>query len=69
MNSSYIGKHHRQVLVADDDNINRQLLKFMLQDNYDVLLAENGQEALDILHENKDEISLVLTDILMPVMD
>ena len=69
MNNSYIGRHHRQILVADDDNINRQLLKFMLQDRYDILLAEDGQQALDILHEKKDEISLVLTDILMPVMD
>lgn len=58
----------RQVLVADDEFINRELLKAVLQDSYELLFAENGQEALDLMHTHQDTLSLLLLDLIMPVM-
>ncbi|MBR2282220.1 MAG: response regulator, partial [Spirochaetales bacterium] len=59
----------RTVLVVEDEPVNSQLLGFILSDEYNVLYAENGQQALDILNANIGRISMVLTDIKMPVMD
>ena len=58
----------RQILIADDEFINRELLGNVLEENYTVLFAENGKEALDIIKENKTTLSAVLLDIIMPVM-
>ncbi len=59
----------RVVLIVDDEMINRELLGFMLKDSYDVLYAENGAQALEIIKENKKLLSLVLLDLIMPEMD
>lgn len=59
----------RRVLVVDDEFINRQILGHIVSRDYDVLYAENGVEALEIIKEKKDTISLILLDLLMPVMD
>lgn len=59
----------RQVLVVDDELINRQLLGHILKSDYDVLYAENGKEALDIINSNYKTLSLVLLDLLMPEID
>ena len=59
----------RQVLVVEDNEINRALLCTVLSDSYQVLEAENGQEALDLLEQNKGGIALILLDVTMPVMD
>ena len=59
----------RVVLIVDDEQINRELLGFMLQDSYDIIYAENGAEALRIIKENKKLLSLVLLDLIMPEMD
>ena len=44
----------RLVLVADDEFANRELLRMYLQDAYDVIIAENGQEALEAIRANKE---------------
>ena len=54
------------VLVVEDNEINKDLLYEYLSPNYNVLLASNGTEALDIIDEKKDEISLIFLDIVMP---
>ena len=59
----------RQVLVVEDNLFNRELLTEILKDQYTVIQAENGQEALDILKRNKGSIDLILLDVMMPVMD
>ena len=56
------------VLVVDDQEINRDALGIILEDNYEILYAENGQEALTLMRENAEELSLVLLDLMMPVM-
>ena len=58
----------RLILIADDELINRELLGQILKTDYELLFAKDGQEALDLIRENKDTLSLVLLDILMPVM-
>lgn len=58
-----------KVLIADDAEINRSLLMDMLSEEYDVLEAVNGAEALKLLNQFHTEISLVLLDIVMPEMD
>lgn len=60
---------HKRILVVEDNEMNRELLKEILSSHYRVLEAENGQEALKVLEEYKEEISLILLDIVMPVMD
>ena len=59
----------RRVLVVDDQEINRDVLGMILEDKYDVIYAENGIEAIDVIKENPEELSLVMLDLLMPVMD
>lgn len=58
-----------QILVVEDNEINRSLLCEILKDKYTVLEASNGQEALEIVHQYADSISLILLDLHMPVMD
>ena len=57
-----------RILIVDDAYINRELLKEMLSENYEILEAENGKEALDIV-ENEKYINGILLDLVMPVMD
>ncbi len=59
----------KKILIVDDSEINRSLLSDMLDDEYEIIEAENGMEASAILHEHEHEISLMLLDIMMPVMD
>ena len=56
------------ILVVDDELVNREILGATLEDDYRVLYAANGQEALDLLEKGSDVISLILLDLLMPVM-
>ena len=58
-----------QILIVEDNEINRETLKAMLSDEYRILEAENGQEALDVLNANKESVALILLDVMMPVMD
>lgn len=59
----------RKILVVEDNQMNRELLCEILSADYQVLEAENGEKALEVLQEQGEEISLILLDIMMPVMD
>ena len=59
----------RTVLIVDDAFINRALLKKLLSETYNIIEAENGSEAMNILERDGDMISCVLLDLDMPVMD
>ncbi len=61
-------KGKRLVLVADDEMINRFLLGNILEKEYEVIFAENGREALESIREHGQTLSLVLLDLMMPVM-
>ena len=56
----------KKIIVIEDEEINRAILGQILGDDYDVLFAENGSSGLNILRDNKDLISLVITDLIMP---
>ena len=66
--SKQIRKKHF-VLVVDDQEINRDVLGMILEDDYEVLYAENGKEALEKIKENPGTLSVVLLDLLMTEMD
>ncbi len=57
------------VLVVDDLEFNRNILRNMMSDKYKIFEASNGREALEILEEHSSEIRLILLDIVMPEMD
>ena len=59
----------KQILIVEDNMLNREILKEILSDVYSVLEAENGQEALDVLGAHADDIAVILLDVMMPVMD
>jgi EAL domain-containing protein (putative c-di-GMP-specific phosphodiesterase class I)/FixJ family two-component response regulator len=58
------GKRH--ILVADDEFINREMLENILCDEYDVLKAEDGESAYDLIKQNCNTLSLILLDLMMP---
>ena len=59
----------QKILVVDDSEMNREILITMLEDDFDIIVAENGRVCLDLLMQYGKAISAVLLDIVMPVMD
>lgn len=59
----------RKIIIADDNSINRKILNAVLCNEYEIIEAENGREAMKILKLQSDEISAMLLDLLMPEMD
>lgn len=58
-----------KVLVVDDESRMRKLVRdFLIRQNYEIIEAENGEQAVDIFFEEK-EISLIILDVMMPKMD
>lgn len=57
------------VLIVDDMKFNRQILKDILEDEYEIAEAQNGKEALAVMEARREEIAAVLLDIVMPEMD
>ena len=55
------------ILIADNSLINRTFLCGILRDEYEILEAGDGAEALEIMHERAEDISAVLLDLMMPV--
>lgn len=69
---SYIskrGQEMQKILVVDDAEVNREILRVMLEDDYDVIMAADGEEALDALKRRQDDVSAVLLDLHMPKID
>lgn len=59
----------QRILIVDDSAINRSMLSDALKDDYIISEAENGEECMKILNDPNSKISLLLLDIVMPVMD
>lgn len=59
----------QQILVVDDSEMNRGILIEMLKEEFDIIEAENGKEAVDKIRKYGKKLSVVLLDIVMPVMD
>lgn len=58
-----------KILIVDDVEINRLMISAILEEDYTIVWADNGQTALEILDEMKDEIAAILLDLIMPKMD
>lgn len=62
-------KIRQQILIVDDSELNREILSEMLHTDFRILEAEDGAQALEMLQQQGTGISLVLLDIIMPVLD
>ena len=59
----------QKILIADDSEMNRELLAAILEEEYDIIQVKDGVQAVDCLQRQAEEISLLLLDIVMPHMD
>ena len=64
-----ISSGKRNILIVEDDPINREILKSFLSEKYHILEAENGQQGIEILQAIQENVAAVLLDLVMPVMD
>lgn len=58
-----------KILIVDDVEINRMMIGAILEEDYEIVWADNGRTALEILGDMKDEIAAILLDLVMPEMD
>lgn len=58
----------RHILIADDQETNREIMGALLSDDYGILYACDGVETMEMLRKHKDEIALLLLDLYMPNM-
>jgi len=66
--SANSGEKHT-ILAIDDEQNNLSLIKRTLRNDYNVIVASSGQEALEIVEERGNEISLIVSDQKMPMME
>lgn len=58
------------ILVVDDEQRMRKLIKdFLKQKNYNIMEAEDGEQALKVFDENRNRVNLILLDVMMPKLD
>ena len=57
------------ILIVDDSAMNRMLLSDILADTYNIIEAEDGEQAIAILQQHASEISIVVLDMVMPKVD
>ena len=58
----------RKILLVEDEFINQEMLRFMLEDIYELLVTETGQETMEIVQNNHEILSLILLDLNLPDM-
>ena len=63
------GDHRASIIVADDVDVGRKLLVSLLGKRYNVIQAKNGLEVINILESGTTDVSCILLDLLMPVVD
>ena len=59
----------RKILIVEDDPINRKILEMILKDSYESIFARDGVEAIEMIRDQSDSLSLVLLDLMMPDMN
>jgi putative two-component system response regulator len=62
-------KEKKKILLVDDDEIQNEIAKNMLDDEYEIFMAKSGKDALNYLYDGSFAPQLILLDILMPEMD
>ena len=58
-----------KILIVDDVELNRAILCELFAGDYEILEADNGRTAVDLMEQYHEEIAIVLMDIVMPIMD
>lgn len=58
-----------KMLIVDDKEVNRDVLRLMFQKRFTILEAENGKNALEVLAKNHNRVSIILLDLIMPIMN
>ena len=61
-----MAKKDRMILIVDDSEIDREILKNILKDDFEVQEVENGFAAIEFITENKDRLDAIMLDISMP---
>lgn len=56
-----------KVLIVDDEELNRELLRQIFEKDYEILMAKDGKEAIQIVNQNIQELVVILLDLIMPV--
>ena len=59
----------KKILVVDDKGMNRYMLGGIFRDNYEIIEAGGGMEAITIIDKEYDELAVILLDIIMPGID
>lgn len=54
------------ILIADDAELNREMIKFIFEEQYDIIEAEDGEQAIKLIQSNSEKLSLIFLDLLMP---
>lgn len=62
-------RRRKQILIVDDVKLNRTSFSAILRDKFDILEAENGKEALEMVAKHRETIAAIILDLMMPVMD
>lgn len=57
------------ILIVDDIETNRAILTQLFEENYKILCAENGEQAIEYIEKYETSIAVVLLDLIMPIMD
>lgn len=65
-NAFSISEERRRILLVEDDYVNQEMLKATLGDVYDIVIAETGEEALEIIQNQHETLSIVLLDLNLP---
>ena len=55
------------ILITDDAQLNRELIKFIFEEQFNILEAENGEQAIGLIQENSDRLCLIFLDLMMPI--
>ena len=66
MPEGYGADRKRLVLIVEDEFVNREILKAILEQDYEVITAETGTEALEMIHAHIGTLSLILLDLILP---
>ncbi len=64
-----VKKHDKKILVVDDSEIDRQVLRSVLGEDFDMIETDNGYKALEYIMKDKENLDAILLDVSMPVID
>lgn len=69
INGGFILEIRKKILVVDDKGINRYMLGSIFKDDYEIVEAKGGKEAIEIIEKEGKELAVMLLDIIMPGID